>query len=77
VVEVLLRRTVRGENQQLVQWACTWVPVELCDAGALEEYAGDIIIEGTADLPAVVQTLAAVGAAVPKKRVKRRGGYGW
>ena len=76
VVEVLLRRTVRGENQMLVQWACTWIPVELCDAGALEDYAGDIIIDATADLPAVDQTLAAVAAAVPqvlKRKVKRRG----
>jgi hypothetical protein len=75
VVEVLLRRTVRGEDQMLVQWACTWSPVELCDAGAVADYDGDTIIEAAVDLPAVVQTLAAVAEAVPKvqkRRVKRK-----
>ena len=71
VVEVLLRRTVRGQNQMLVQWACTWSAVALCDPGALEEYDGDVIIESATEVPVVLQALGTGAAAAPKSRKRR------
>ena len=67
-MEVLLRRTVRGQNQILVQWACTWSPVELCDAGALQEYDGGYGL-------AVDQSLKVAPANKDRRRgvVKNRG----
>jgi hypothetical protein len=76
VVAVLLRRTVRGQNQMLVQWACTWEPVGQVDAGAVEEYDGDVIVEATEQSAVEAQVLdagAATSATAPKRRrVKRR-----
>ena len=72
VLEVLLRRTVRGQQQALVQWACEWIPVEDCDAGALEDFQEEEVVDDLA-MP-VDQTLAAVVAGpAKKKKTKRRG----
>ena len=73
VLEVLLRRTVRGQQQMLVHWACDWVPVADCDPGALEDFQGEEVHDDLA-LP-VDQKIACrtVSAPAKKKRAKRRG----
>ncbi len=75
IMAVLLRRTVRGQNQMLVNWACTWEPVGQVDAGAVEDYDGDVIVETGAESAAVSQELGtSVGgvAKAQKRRVRRR-----
>ncbi len=57
--------------------ACTWSPVELCDAGALQEYDGDVIVEDAdaATAVAVDQSLKVAPANKDRRRgvVKNRG----
>jgi hypothetical protein len=79
LVAVLLRRTVRGQNQMLVQWACTWEPVGQVDAGAVEEYDGDVIIESAEQgavesqvLDTGAATTAKIATAPRRRRVRRR-----
>jgi hypothetical protein len=69
VLEVLLRRTVRGQQQMLVHWACEWIPVADCDAGALEDFHGEEVCDDLA-LP-VDQKIAS--APAKKKRARRHG----
>jgi hypothetical protein len=70
VLEVLLRRTVRGQQQMLVHWACDWIPVADCDPGALEDYQGEEVID---DLALPVDQKIGSTPAKKKKRAKRRG----
>jgi hypothetical protein len=70
IVEVLMRRVVSGRRQMLVQWACEWIPVADCDAGALEEFTGEVIVDDLA--LAVDQTLVSV-LPVKRRRVRNRG----
>ena len=72
VMEVLLRRTVRGQNQMLVQWACTWVPIEFCDGDAMAEYNGDVVVEDAKIVAAVDQTLGVDVAKAKTKRARNR-----
>jgi|LauGreDrversion4_1035100.scaffolds.fasta_scaffold248775_2 hypothetical protein len=52
----------------LVQWACTCIPISLCDEGALKEHNGEIVVEEAMVVAAVDQTL---GSGEPKKKRKR------
>ena len=76
MVAVLLKRTVRGQNQMLVQWACTWEPVGQVDPGAVEDYDGDVIVESAEESAVVSQVLgtgvAASVTAQRSRKVRRR-----
>ena len=76
VVAVLLKRTVRGQNQMLVQWACTWEPFGQVDPGAVEDYDGDVIVESAEESAVVSQVLgtcvAASATAQRRRKVRRR-----
>lgn len=67
VVRTLLRRTAGGKTEMLVQWACTWEPVEQVDAAAVEDYCGVVILEDV-----VAPTTVGGGQAVDvrKPRIK-------
>ncbi len=70
ILEVLARRTMCGQRQMLVHWACDWIPIGDCDAGALEDYQGEVFVD---DLAMEVEQVAATTAAVKKRKAKRRG----
>ena len=42
VIEVLLRRVVRVQNQMLVQWACTMIPIYVVRRRHAD---GDIVVD--------------------------------
>ena len=73
IVEVLLRRTVRDQNEMLVQWACTWEPVDQVDEGALADFDGEVAEVPVNPAP-VDQSL---GTEKPKKKLKRRTTRRW
>lgn len=70
IVEVLLRRVVRGQRQMLVQWACEWIPIGDCDVGALEEYTGEVVVD---DLALGVDQAIVSGRPVKRRKVRNRG----
>ena len=70
VVRVLLRRSVDGKEQMLVQWACTWEPIEKVDAAAVEDYVGVVLAVDAGPSKPVKQTV--VGRASAKRRK-----HGW
>lgn len=73
ILEVLMRREVRGQRQMLVQWACEWIPIEDCDSGALEEYEGDVVVDDLAlEVDQTLGTGVAADSKVQKRRVRRR-----
>ena len=70
-----LRATFPAAANQVIiemQWACTWSPVELCDAGALQEYDGGYGL-------AVDQSLKVAPANKDRRRgvVKNMTNRGW
>jgi hypothetical protein len=54
----------------LVQWACTWEPVDKVDAAAVDDYVGVVLAVDAGPIKAVKQTV--VGRASAKRRK-----HGW